>query len=177
MAGNGGTPTSSFQPSVAIETVERRVFERPGGRRFGTLVHAVLASIDLNADTAAVRAAALVEARILAATEEEIASAVAIIGNVLQHPILRRAAAVKVEGLRREAPVLLTLDGGSVVEGVIDLAFRDNTPEFVGWTVVDFKTDREFAAMSAQYITQVGTYVEAVTSATGSPARGIVLVL
>jgi ATP-dependent exoDNAse (exonuclease V) beta subunit len=176
-AGSGGTSTSSFQASIAIETVERSVFERPGGRRFGTLVHALLASIDLDADDDAVRAAALVEARILAATEEEIASAVAIIGKVLRHPILRRAAGVKDEGLHREAPVLLTLDDGTVVEGVIDLAFRDNTPDFAGWTVVDFKTDREFTAMSAQYIAQVSIYVEAVTVATGSPARGIVLVL
>jgi ATP-dependent helicase/nuclease subunit A len=47
--------------------------------------------------------------------------------------------------LRRETPVLLTLDDGSLVEGVVDLTFREDTPDFIGWTVLDFKTDREFA--------------------------------
>jgi hypothetical protein len=26
------------------------------------------------------------------------------------------------------------------VEGTVDLAFPEETPDFVGWTVVDFKT-------------------------------------
>jgi hypothetical protein len=42
-----------------------------------------------------------------------------------------------------------------VVEGVVDLAFAENTLEFAGWTVVDFKTDREFQAWSDRYIAQV----------------------
>jgi ATP-dependent helicase/nuclease subunit A len=39
------------------------------------------------------------------------------------------------------------LDDGSLVEGVVDLAFRD----FIGWTVLDLKTDREFATSSDRY--------------------------
>jgi ATP-dependent helicase/nuclease subunit A len=69
------------------------------------------------------------------------------------------------------------LDDGSLVEGVADLAFREDTPDFAGWTVVDFKTDREFAISSARYIAQVRVYSEAIGAATGSPTRGILLVL
>jgi hypothetical protein len=31
---------------------------------------------------------------------------------------------------------------------------RDDTAEFAGWTVVDFKTDREFEETSDRYIVQ-----------------------
>jgi hypothetical protein len=46
------------------------------------------------------------------------------------------------------------LDDGSTVERVVDLAFREDTPDFAGWTVVDFKTHREFAILFARYIAQ-----------------------
>ena len=70
-----------------------------------------------------------------------------------------------------------TLDDGSLVEGVIDLAFRDDTGEFAGWTVVDFKTDREFEEMSDRYVAQVRVYLKAVGAATSAPARGVLLVV
>ena len=136
-----------------------------------------LASIDLSADPDAVQAAASVQGRIVGATAEEISAAIATIGRVLKHPILRRAATAGNGGLRRETPVMLTLDDGSLVEGVIDLAFRDDTPEFAGWTVVDFKTDREFEETSDRYIAQVRVYSKAVGAATSAPARGVLLVV
>jgi hypothetical protein len=80
-------------------------------------------------------------------------------GAALQHPILQRAAASARKGeLCRETPVLLRLDDGSLVEGVVDLAFHEDTADFSGWTVVDFKTDREFATSSDRYTAQVGIY-------------------
>ena len=45
--------------------------------------------------------------------------------------------------LRRETPLQHYREDGTLIEGVVDLAFQENTPEFNGWTVVDFKTDRE----------------------------------
>ena len=42
---------------------------------------------------------------------------------------------------------MLKLDG-DLVEGVVDFAFLEDSAEFAGWTVVDFKTDREFATTS-----------------------------
>ena len=59
----------------------------------------------------------------------------------------------------------------------IDLAFREDSSEFDGWTVVDFKTDREFEETSDQYIAQVRIYSEAVAAATKAPARGMLLVV
>jgi hypothetical protein len=45
---------------------------------------------------------------------------------------------------RRETSVACRQPDGSLVEGVLDLAFE----EAGGWTVVDFKTDAEMAASS-----------------------------
>jgi ATP-dependent helicase/nuclease subunit A len=175
-AGAEGNGSRASTP-VEVERVERGSGERPGGRRFGALVHALLASIDLWANAAAVEAAAAVYGRIVGATAEEIRAAVATICRVLEHPILRRAASAGKECVRRESPVMLALQEGPLVEGVIDLAFRDVTPEFTGWTVVDFKTDREFGETSDQYIAQVRVYSEAVAAATREPARGVLLVV
>jgi ATP-dependent helicase/nuclease subunit A len=158
--------------------IERGDFERPSGRRFCALVHALLASIDLNAGADAIRALAAINGRLVGATEEEIQAAIVIVGSALRHPILQRTTASAGEGkLRRETPVLLTLDNGSLVEGVVDLAFREDTPDFIGWTVPDFKTDREFATSSDRYTAQVSAYSEAIQAATGLLSRGIVLVL
>lgn len=179
-AGGGVTesPGSSVEPRVYIEIVERTDRERPGGRRFGALVHALLASIDLNADAGVVQAAASVHGRIVGATEKEINAAITTVGRVLAHPILRKAAASNEKGgLRRETPILLALDDGRLIEGVVDLAFRDDTPDFAGWIVVDFKTDQEFEASSDQYIAQVRMYSNAIAAATTSPTRGVLLVV
>jgi hypothetical protein len=66
------------EPSVDVHVLERDV-NRPGGRRFGTLVHALLALIDLESKTDALRKTAAVQGRILGATEEEIDAAVATV--------------------------------------------------------------------------------------------------
>ena len=161
-----------------MERIERGVKARPGGRRFGTLIHALLASIDLDADREAIEAAAIVHGRLVGASDEEILVAVAVAAEALSHPLLRRAAATAGRRkLRRETPVILKRVDGSLVEGVIDLAFQEETPEFAGWTVVDFKTDREFEATSARYVSQVRMYSDAVAAATGRPVRGVLLVL
>ena len=66
---------------------------------------------------------------------------------------------------------------GSIAEGLLDLAFREQTSDFDGWTVVDFKTDQEFSTEARHYIEQVDLYVRAVKAATELPARGIILVV
>lgn len=80
------------------------------------------------------------------------------------------------EALRRETPAF-EARRGSIAEGVVDLAYREEEPHFTGWTVVDFKTDREFAASSERYVTQVRLYAEAIGSLMNSPAQGVLLVL
>lgn len=53
---------AAVYPSVQVEVMERGALERPGGRRFGVLVHAILASIDLDADSESVRSMAAINA-------------------------------------------------------------------------------------------------------------------
>jgi ATP-dependent exoDNAse (exonuclease V) beta subunit len=111
------------------------------------------------------------------AAKDEIDAAVTAVGAALQHPVLRRAAGARNAGLRRESPVLLKLGDGTMAEGVLDLAFREAEEGFDGWTVVDFKTDREFSAASSYYLAQVRLYARAVEAATNLPARGVILVI
>ena len=149
--------------------------ERPGGQRFGSLVHAILAAVDLDAgEPAIVRALAAQQGRIVGASDDEIAAATRSVGAALAHPLLRRAAAAQQRGeLRRETPVWLRLADGSLAEGVVDLAFR----EAGVWTVVDFKTDRDLEAHRAEHRTQVLLYAAAIAAATGETARGVLLAL
>jgi ATP-dependent exoDNAse (exonuclease V) beta subunit len=145
---------------------------RPRGKRFGTLVHAVLAAVDLDAGDEAIAAVARAEGRMVGATEEEVVAAADAVVRALAHPILRRAAESARRGeCRRETPVALPGPGGVQIEGVVDLAFRER----FGWTVVDFKTDAEIAARKTRYETQVLLYVEAIQAATGEGATGVLL--
>jgi len=100
--------------------------------------------------------------------DSETAAAAEAVTAALAHPLLRRAAR---SACRRETPVALTVEGGTVVEGVIDAAFADDA----GWTVIDFKTDVDLEPRLAEYRAQVRLYVRAVAAATGKPARGVLL--
>ena len=146
--------------------------DRPSGRRFGALVHAVLAVTPLDASAAQVGEFARLEGRMLGATDAEMAAAGTVVIAALAHPILERARhADIVGGCRREAPVTMQVDDGTLVEGVVDLAFRDDGT----WVVVDFKTDRELEAALDVYRRQVRFYVQMVARATGEPARGVLM--
>jgi ATP-dependent helicase/nuclease subunit A len=73
------------------------------------------------------------------------------------------------------ALVVLPLEGGTVIEGVIDLAFREIGAAGPEWTVVDFKTDVELTGRRDKYETQILLYVKAISAATGEPSRGVLL--
>jgi ATP-dependent exoDNAse (exonuclease V) beta subunit len=110
------------------------------------------------------------------ASVEEIAAGVLAATSALLHPIMRRAAESMKRGeCRREAPILLPLDDGTVIEGVIDLAFRELGPGGPEWTVVDFKTDVELTERQGKYETQILLYVKAIRAATGEPAKAVLL--
>jgi len=68
-ADGSGTRT---EPSVDVRVLERDDPDRPGGRRFGSLVHALFASIDLGSAADALKALASVQGRMVGATEDEI---------------------------------------------------------------------------------------------------------
>lgn len=60
---------------------------------------------------------------------------------------------------------------GSLVEGVLDLAFLEKD----AWTVVDFKTDRELEKELEHYKRQVGLYALSIERATSLPCGGILM--
>jgi ATP-dependent exoDNAse (exonuclease V) beta subunit len=163
---------ASVAPLEHAEVAGRRV-DRPHHKRFGTLVHAVLAEAPLDADAAAVARVAAVQARLIGAPDEEATAAAEAVCAALAHPLLARAAASDRRGeCRREAGVSLALADGEIVEGVVDLAFREDG----AWTVVDYKTDIDVArAGMERYDAQVRLYARAIARATGERARAVLL--
>jgi ATP-dependent exoDNAse (exonuclease V) beta subunit len=148
---------------------------RRGGTALGRAVHAVLATVDLDADAAAVAAATALQARLLGSASDEVAAAPAVVLAALAPPLIRRAAAAaRVGRCRREVAMALRLDDGTLVEGVADLAFREDDAT-AGWTVVDFKTDLSVAGRVDEYRRQLAVYAEAVARATALPTRAVVL--
>lgn len=158
--GDGISVITEFAPQAA---------GRPGGRRFGTLVHALLRDVELDADAAAVERLAQAAARLLGSPAEEAAAASEAVKAALAHPLLRRALVSS--RIHREYPIVLQLDGGRLLEGVIDLAFLEND----GWIVVDFKTGADLSAGRAAYERQVQWYAHALAVLTGTPARAFLL--
>jgi ATP-dependent exoDNAse (exonuclease V) beta subunit len=145
---------------------------RPTGPRFGTLVHAALATVALDALPLQITEAVALQARILGAPEDEIHAATAVVAAALAHPLIRRAReAWRAGRCRREAPLACRDPDGSLIEGVVDLAFEDGD----GWTVIDFKTDAEIAAELPRYRRQVGLYASVISRATGRSAKAVLL--
>ena len=92
-----------------------------------------------------------------------------IIEQVGQVSLMRQAA--DRGACRRETPVTFQLGDGTMLEGTVDLAFK----EADHWIVVDYKTDREIAQANDQYVRQVAVYAQAIASATGCTAEGVIL--
>ncbi|MDE2878412.1 UvrD-helicase domain-containing protein [Candidatus Palauibacter soopunensis] len=165
---------------------------RPGGERFGDLVHRILAEIPLDADSGTVEGFAETLGRTLGSPETEIVAAAALAMRALEHEVFDRARAALAANpgaVHREVPVFHVADaaapeaeqdrerGAAIVEGVADLAFREVTGSGPCWTVVDYKTDRRPAGRHTEYEVQVACYVEAIGRARREPALGIVLAL
>jgi ATP-dependent helicase/nuclease subunit A len=144
---------------------------RPSGRRYGTLVHAALGTVPLDASVEMIDRVVSTAGRIVGATAAELDSARQVVAAVLQHPLLEDARRAAGEGeLFRETPVTIVRDGG-LVEGIVDIAF--STAD--GFMVLDFKTDRAEDDTRANYARQVALYAEAIAQATGKPARAILM--
>ena len=157
-------PALEKLPEVELIQLPRQT-NRPTGPRFGALVHAALATVPLDADRQRIEDAVALQARVLGATSEEATAAVAVVENALQHPLLKRAHRAQLVGkCRRETPVTLRTPDGSIVEGVVDLAFEEDG----GWIVVDFKTDAELEGRLDPYERQVGLYAAAIGEAMGA---------
>ena len=160
--------TGVDEGEVSVESVGA-VGARPHGKRFGTLVHLVLAAVDLASSRAEVTAVAGIEGRLLGAPQDEVDAAAAAVTAALAHPLLRRAA--EAHRLRRETPLATVLDDGTLVEGVVDAAFEEDG----GWTVVDFKTDVEVEGRLEEYRRQLGLYARAIEKSTGRRTSAVLL--
>ncbi len=165
-------------PDIAVEDAGRFLESRPSGRRFGTLVHAVLASLPLDAGADEAASLSALHAKLFAATDEERDVAAAMATAVTKHARWQAARASAAAGRRvwREVPVSLRLDGTpgavpTIIDGQVDLAYETDA----GWVVIDFKTDIEIASAQDAYRQQVALYAEAVSKATGRPATGVLL--
>ena len=156
-----------------VTLVEIRRPHRVGGSRFGELVHGVLAAAPLDSGRDSLRAIAEVQGRILSASDDEVGAAIETVEHVLGHELIGRArVAARHNRCRRETPVSATLSDGTLVEGIVDLAFEEEDR----WVVVDYKTDREMAASGeARYRRQVAFYASAIARATGKAARGMLI--
>jgi ATP-dependent exoDNAse (exonuclease V) beta subunit len=151
--------------AILVESVSTEA-GRARGRRFGTLVHALLRDLDLRGTPAQIAALAEVHARLLDAPRDEAEAAAAAVEATWAHPLLERARAAGRS--YREMPIDLRLEDGRLLEGVIDLAFLE--PD--RWIVVDFKTD---TTASARYERQLQWYVYALAKLTGRDATGHLL--
>jgi len=156
-----------------VEIIELpRAANRPAGARFGALVHAILASVPLDGDLAAVQGLAAIHGRVLGAPPEEINAATESVHTALGHKIFDGARQAAKQGrCRREVPIVWRDPKGLLIEGVVDLAFeRAGT-----WTVIDFKTDEEFRGNEPAYRRQVAMYASAIQAANGARASALLM--
>jgi ATP-dependent exoDNAse (exonuclease V) beta subunit len=153
-----GVPGAS---EVGLLEVEGRDLLRPGGKRFGALVHEVLARSPLETTPLAIAALAESLGRIFGNPEEERKAAAAVVERALAHPLLEGARRASI--VFRETPLVYREPGGRLVEGVPDLLFREPGSE---WTLVDFKTDLRLDIAEAAHRAQVALYKLALEEAT-----------
>jgi len=146
---------------------------RPGGARFGSLVHAVLADVPFGHEgLAVVERLSEAHGRILGATAEDVGAARVVVAAVLAHPVLQAAGRAARDGqCYRETPVTYRLDSGTLVEGYVDLVFREGE----SMVVVDFKTDRELDGALERYKKQLSLYVTAIERTAGLQTRAVLI--
>jgi ATP-dependent exoDNAse (exonuclease V) beta subunit len=138
------------------------------GKAFGTLVHELLSRVRLDAGRTEVDSLARSLGRLYGNNEAESEAAAEAAFRALAHPLFERARSAAL--CLREAPLAFRHSDGTVIEGVVDLAFRGDV-----WTVVDFKTDARTDIRQQEYRRQLGLYAAALVRATTVPARGILL--
>lgn len=142
---------------IEVVTVRRPAGCEGAGRAFGKLVHALLQDVEVPSE-----AVARAYAKGFGA-EADVHAALQIAAAARLHPLLRQASTA---ACYREMPLMLKLGDGSLVEGRVDLAFRDEQ----GWVLVEFKTD---SADQLRYRRQLQIYASALREATGLAVRGV----
>jgi ATP-dependent exoDNAse (exonuclease V) beta subunit len=172
-AGRGGS-LSAASDVVVLDVASADALEGvgTGGATFGTLVHAILAVAPFESTLDELDALASTEARVCGLTEGDAAAAARKVARVLGHELIARARRASGRAAcRRETPVTVTMDDGTLVEGVVDLAFEEDGR----WVVVDYKTDRELSSAEERYRRQVALYASAIAATTGKPTSAVIV--
>ena len=161
--------------SVRLESTDAPRAGRPHGKRFGVLVHAVLATVDLAANAETVTEVARTQGRLVDASAEEIAAASFAAARALEHPLLAETSAAK-EQCRRECPILGSCRRWLNRRRGARFGISRDRQARARWVVVDFKTDVELSARRADYERQVGDLLRKPWShETGDLAEGYLL--
>jgi ATP-dependent exoDNAse (exonuclease V) beta subunit len=145
------------------------------GTAVGRAVHAVLQSVGLTGGDRAGRRE-VVAAQCLAEGVPEYADVVSgLVESALSSPVVARAAA---RPHWRETWVATTQPDGTVLEGIVDLLYREDDGSLV---IVDYKTDAVPApalpARAGYYRPQLAAYATALRAATPAPVTGLLLFL
>ena len=164
-------------PEIAAEVVDVRTAARdadcmparPSGKRFGILVHAMLANTPFDADLSAVEQIGALQSRILGAPPGELAAAVSAVMTLLSHPVLDRVRQAG-DRVSREVPIAY-VDNGVLVEGTADLVINDQDSS----VIVDFKTDAELSFGIDAHRRQMQLYAQGLQIVTGQPAQAIIV--
>jgi ATP-dependent helicase/nuclease subunit A len=165
-------PASAVQRTAGVELITiPRAPARPGGRRFGTLVHSVLTDVELDSSSDRVIASAKLYARVIGATDEETAAAIDTVQRALLHPLI--IGARQAERCHREFPLVLKLENNDLVEGIADLAWLAEGQ----WHVVDFKTDADMTSRRAKYERQLQVYASGLAQAISAPVTAYLVSL
>ncbi|HSO31062.1 MAG TPA: UvrD-helicase domain-containing protein, partial [Labilithrix sp.] len=82
------TAAAASSNDVVIEETAALRHARPHGKRFGILVHAMLASVPLDGDATIIADASRIQARILGASDDEATAARDVVAAALAHPLL-----------------------------------------------------------------------------------------
>ncbi|HEX6240828.1 MAG TPA: hypothetical protein VFZ61_08040, partial [Polyangiales bacterium] len=91
----------------------------------------------------------------------------------LAHPLMERARVAEARGeLFRETPITARAPDGALLDGVIDLGFRERGADGSRMVLVDYKTDAAIADLSL-YAQQLADYASAIAGALGEPVECI----
>lgn len=190
-AANSASGLEGTEPEVALDTEPDQPGLAKGGRdlelppwskgRYGSAVgravHAALQVVPLSIDDPA-QADAIIDAASQTVAEGltgHEATVQALVQSAVASELVQRAAS---RPHWREQYLGTLTDDGSVLEGYIDLIFRDDDGSLV---IVDYKTDAVPAGGLASRVTyyrpQMDAYVRCLTAATGSTVHAELLFL
>jgi ATP-dependent helicase/nuclease subunit A len=166
-------------PDVDVEVTDVfRATRQTFGPRFGSLVHATLATVPLDANDTVIATVAEAQGRILPTADQpryadaEVQAATEVVTTVLRDELFDRVRAAERAGrCQRELPIVWKAADGTLIEGTIDLVFEDDQ----GTTVLDFKTDRELSADLDRYRRQLAVYCQAIEQIKGGTVKGLLV--